>query len=99
MNEIKHTMTLLIAQNRINRCMENADLRPSHKWYVVPVKIKFKTKTAVDRDYCMRIINTSKNNDDYWIPVIAYMENLFVDPEVKILSDGLREYFVRGSSK
>lgn len=92
---MRHAMTLFVAKKEINQFMRMVDLKPDCKWYVDVVETSFTTKTNVDDDYFMSIIEKSKDGGDFWIPAIKYMDNLFFDPGVKILSDGNKEMFIQ----
>jgi hypothetical protein len=91
---MKHTMTLYIAERKINDFMKAFDMRPDSKWFVHPEVVSFETTTAITPAYFEKLIKESKSNELFWIPGITYMENHFIDPSVKILSDGQKEFFV-----
>jgi hypothetical protein len=95
----RHKLTFLVADLEMNQLMKQLmkhfDLRPEYKWFY---RLEFaSTTTKVDGAYCQAIIQASKakmREAKFWIPAISYLGTLFVDPTVKILSDGEREMFV-----
>jgi len=98
MSEVsQYMMTTFAAHYPLNTFMAALDMRPSFKWYVETHEVVFSTSTKVDAAYFLNIIEKSKINykdQGFWIPAIKYQNQIFMDPEVKILSDGVKEVFV-----
>ena len=92
---MKHKATLFVADLTHNKFMSAFDMRPDYKWFVVPTEVSFVTQTPVNEDYFMNIINKSKEDPTFWIPAVKYMDNIYFSPDVKILSDGIREMFIQ----
>ena len=90
----KYHFTLLLAERKLNSFMTSFDMRPNFKWFYAPTEVEVTTTTQINSEYFQKIIRESKNLPDYWIPGIIYAGELYVDPEVKILSDGVKEMFV-----
>jgi hypothetical protein len=90
----RHSMTLFIADRKMNEFMRCFDLRPPHKWYVFPQKVSFTTTSKVDDDYVLRLIEKSKGEPEKWVPAIEYMGNIYHDPTVMELSDGQKIVFL-----
>lgn len=88
MAKIKHEMTLYISNWKTNDFMEAVDLKGTKKWYATAVMVTFQTKTTVDKQYFMNIIEKSKDRKDFWIPAIKYMANMFRAEGVEVISDG-----------
>lgn len=91
---MEHTMTLYVADRKINEFMRHFDLKPDHKWYIKPVEVSFATEAPVNDDYFAMLIRESKKQEEKWIPAIRYMNNLYADESVKELSDGDKVFFV-----
>ena len=99
----EYTMTLHIADREMNDFMKGFDLRPDFKWFVTSKEVTVTTTTIVDEKYIMASIERSKQSvlgnierakGEFWIPAITFLGKLYKDADVKILSDGVREYFV-----
>lgn len=96
---MKHSAILYIADREINKMMKAFDLCPDHKVFVALQEISFETTTQVNEEYFMKIIEESKKNEKFWIPVIKYMDNVFIgDDKIKIISDGTNQIFIRPAS-
>lgn len=91
---MKHTLTLYVADRRMNSMMQAMDLRPDFKWFVTPTKVSFSSTKDITPEYFDQIIEKSRSGEEFWIPAISYMGNWFQDPGVKILSDGKTEMFI-----
>lgn len=94
---MKHTLTLLTAHGPLNDFMYAVDLKPDYKWFVTPTDVEIETTTPIDEPYVMNLIQKSKDvpGVDFWIPAIIYGGQWYIDPSVKVLSDGVKEMFVR----
>lgn len=99
----EYTIVLHMAERRLNEFMSGFDMRPDFKWFVTSKEVTITTTIPVDEKYFLSVIERSKQaflgnveraKGDFWIPAISYGDKLYKDPEVKIISDGLREYFV-----
>jgi hypothetical protein len=99
----EYTMTLHVADRKMNDFMKCFDLRADFKWFIESKEVTVTTTTVVDEKYIRTFIETSKQDwlkgikrskEDFWIPAITYLGKLYKDPDVKILSDGVREYLV-----
>jgi hypothetical protein len=99
----EYTMTLHMAEEKLNQFMSAFDLRHKDKWFVVSKDVTITTTTSVDEKYIRAIIERSRQGFfkeierakvDFWIPAITYLNKFYKDPSVKVLSDGVREYFV-----
>lgn len=87
--------TLFIADKKQNAFMKAADLCPDYKVFVTGKEaVSFKTKTLVNEQYFMRIIEKSKSQKDFWIPAIEHDGTLYISPEIMELSDGSKVAFV-----
>lgn len=91
---MKHTVILYIVDRKVNDFMKILDLCHSNKVFVNLQEMNFTTTTLVDEDYFMNIIGESKKNENFWIAAISYMDNIFIDKDVKIISDGKQELFI-----
>lgn len=91
---MQYQMRLFIADNKQNNLMSRLDLRPEYKWFISAQEVSFKTEKNVDEEYLLKIINESKNNDDFWIPAIDFCGKIYSDPKVKELSDGQNVFFI-----
>jgi len=95
---LKHTMTMFIADRKMNELMRCFDMRIDCKQFIEPQEATFTLKEGVvlDEAFFINIIRKSKElMDGYWIPAIRYQDNFFYHPEVKVLSDGRREFFIQ----
>lgn len=91
---MKHTATLYVADRERNNLMAAFDLKPDYKWFVTPLKVTFEPDQPPTEEMFRQMIEQSKTLDDEWILAIRYMDNLFADPSVKVLSDGEMEMFL-----
>lgn len=91
---MKYTVTLYIANRRVNDFMAGFDLRDPGKWYYDSQVITIDTVTKVDKAYFQNMIQESKKLKDFWIPAIRCMGNFVVDPDVRQLSDGATTMFI-----
>lgn len=98
MEKREYSITLFISHRPINKFMEGADLRPDGKWYIQEIKeTTFTTDAIIDKDYLLRIINTSKEKmvaNGFWVPAIKYNGALYAEESVRVLSDGNVEMFI-----
>lgn len=91
----KNEATLYIAEGKINEMMTVLDLRPPGKYYVGLLKVSFTTTSTIDDNYFMDIIEKSfEMENGNCIVAIEYMNNLYVHPSVKEISDGKTTFFV-----
>jgi hypothetical protein len=87
-------MDIFVADKQLNKIMDMVDLRLPHKWYYSLIKVTFTTSTEITNNYFYKIIEESKKENDIWIPAVLFCGNLYVDDEVKELSDGQKSFFV-----
>jgi hypothetical protein len=83
-------MTLLIADKKMNRFMENCDMKPATKWFVTPMVVSYDTETKIDEAYIMKIIDASfdKADTDFLIPGVVFCGVLYCREGVTEISDG-----------
>ena len=91
---MQYQMTLYIADRKQNELMKHFDLRHDHKWFIKRVTVSFKTKTKVNEQYFLDLIEKSKAEQEKWVPAIEFGGTLYTDPSVKELSDGQQVMFV-----
>jgi hypothetical protein len=93
--------TLFVADKKMNAMMEGFDMRPSHKVFIRPIdtsmSVDLSIAGSVDEVFFNKIIQKSKSHNDYWIPVILYNGLYYKDPEIKVISDGVHEMFIRAA--
>lgn len=100
---MKHSATLLYADRKMNDLLRRFDLFIPGKVLVSLVEIEFQTTTSVNEEYFMKMIDfqaeimKASYGDDLFLSGLAgviYMDNIFVHPCIKILSDGKHEMFI-----
>jgi hypothetical protein len=84
----RHSVTLFIANKKVNELMQHFDLRPDHKQFIETVKASFERAEPLTSEFFLDIIEKSKKDKDYWIPVIQFGDVIYKDASVKELSDG-----------
>ncbi len=93
-----HTATLYIADKVKNEFMRLFDMRPDYKWYIDRREASFETASLKihlsPSDYFHNIISKSKENKEFWIPAILYLNRIYANEGVKELSDGKKILFV-----
>ncbi len=95
---MNHQATFFLADRHMNNMMKGFDLKPDHKWFIYKQHCDFTTTTTINEQYFMDIIEKSKAQEEFWIPVITYMGSVFNDPSVKVISDGDKEMFITGGA-
>lgn len=93
---MKYSLTLFFADKKLNNMMCNVDLKPDCKEFITDSRdVVIETTSALDEASIRKIIEASKNDPDFWIPAIGFAGILYVDDDIKILSDGKTEMFIR----
>jgi len=88
------TLTLWLADKRLNEIMAAFDMCPSYKVFVLN-KSSFDTDKEVTKEFLLGIIEKSRSQETFWIPAIEWDGELISAPELKIISDGKHEAFLR----
>lgn len=88
------TLTLFLADKRLNETMSALDMRPHYKVFVSN-KSTFKTKKEITTEFLLDMIEKSRTQETFWIPAIEWNGQLVIAPEIKSISDGQKEAFVR----
>ena len=101
---MKHTATLLMADEKLNKTMRQLDMAPLGKVFITMLEIDFETSTPVDEDYFNKMIESQSkvihsNNSHYSLFLsglagVIYGKNIFLHPFVRIVSDGKHEMFI-----
>jgi len=88
-------MELFIASKWKNNFMEAVDLKPNHKVYCETSSIIDVSENKFSIEKAKKIINDSKSEEKFWIPLIIFDNKIVVaDDEIKIISDGKKEFFL-----
>ena len=86
---MEYSAEIYIARKDINNMMESFDMKPDHKCYVIGTStMKFTAENGVTEETFYKLIEKSKESEDFWIPAVLFCDNLYVSPEIKELSDG-----------
>jgi hypothetical protein len=94
---MEYEMTLYIANNKLNKFMEDFDLKPQHKFYITIQRVSFEKSSEIKDDFFYKIIKSSKDNKDnstFWIPAIEFCGKIYKDKDIKELSDGIYTRFL-----
>lgn len=95
---MNYNFTFLVAAKGINDFMACADLRPNHKYFIVPVDIDCTSEEPLTEARFMNIINKSFDMQQelgFCVPGIIFMNTLYVHETVQELSDGNHILFMR----
>jgi hypothetical protein len=97
---MKIELILYIADHKINGFMKAADLCPPYKVFITDkqrMEIEGKAskwnKRSIKKSI-MKLIELSKEQENFWIPVIECNDVLYVSEGIKILSNGEHEMFI-----
>ena len=89
-------VTVFVADKLMNNMMKAFDLCPDYKVFASPQEMDMERKgTDSDTDFAQRIINMSKKEDRYWIPVVVLNGYMYVDEGIREVSNGHKVMFVR----
>jgi len=94
---MQYEMTLYIADRKQNDFMKHFDLKPDYKWFIKPVRVRFKPSKKLNDKFFLDLIEKSKTENEKWVPAIEFNGTIFCDPSVKELSDGQKVFFVNAN--
>ena len=86
-----------VADKKKNSLLAAVDLCPSYKVFVSWCRGSVdRNGTDSDEAFAQRIIELSKAQEDYWIPVVILGGNIYAAAGIKEVSDGKQIMFTGG---
>jgi len=95
---MKHEVILYITLPKITEWMTMLDMCQPGKYFVKKYKMVINPKRPVNSEFFMDWINLSTKEEfdkDGFIAAIEFMGNCYAHPDVKVLSDGKKEMWVK----